>query len=43
MPALRVEGYVIVSSDGMLADQRNVMPGQLPLQAFEPGRIVGNA
>ena len=29
MPALRTEGYVIVSADGMLADARNVMPDQL--------------
>ena len=27
--ALRIEGYVIVSADGMLADARNVMPDQL--------------
>ena len=29
MPALRIEGYVIVSADGMLADARNVMPDEL--------------
>ena len=29
MPALRFEGYVIVSSDGMLADAQNVMPDKL--------------
>jgi len=27
--ALRIEGYVIISADGMLADARNVMPDQL--------------
>jgi hypothetical protein len=27
--ALRIEGYVIVSADGMLADSRNVMPDAL--------------
>jgi hypothetical protein len=27
--ALRIEGYVIVSADGMLADARNVMPDEL--------------
>ena len=29
MPALRIEGYVIVSADGMLANVRNVMPDEL--------------
>ena len=29
MASLRVEGFVIVSSDGMLADGNNVMPDQL--------------
>jgi dihydrofolate reductase len=29
VPALRIEGYVIVSADGMLADARNVMPDAL--------------
>jgi hypothetical protein len=29
VPALRIEGYVIVSADGMLADARNVMPDEL--------------
>lgn len=29
MPSLRIEGYVIVSADGMLADARNVMPDEL--------------
>lgn len=32
MPALRFEGYVIVSSDGMLADARNVMPDELKFE-----------
>ena len=32
MPALRFEGYVIVSGDGMLADARNVMPDQLKFE-----------
>ena len=32
MPALRFEGYVIVSSDGMLADAQNVMPDQLKFE-----------
>ena len=29
MPRLRIEGYVIVSADGMLADANRVMPDQL--------------
>ena len=29
MPALRIEGYVIVSADGMLANAGNVMPDEL--------------
>ena len=29
MTALRIEGYVIVSADGMLANARNVMPDEL--------------
>jgi dihydrofolate reductase len=29
VPALRIEGYVIVSADGMLADATHVMPDQL--------------
>jgi len=29
MPALRIEGYVIVSADGMLANAQGVMPDQL--------------
>ena len=29
MPSLRIEGYVIVSADSMLADARNVMPDEL--------------
>ncbi|MBA7473231.1 hypothetical protein ES707_08566 [subsurface metagenome] len=29
MPALRFEGYVIVSGDGMLANAQNVMPDEL--------------
>jgi hypothetical protein len=32
MPALRFEGYVIVSGDGMLADAQNVMPDQLKFE-----------
>ena len=32
MSALRFEGYVIVSSDGMLADAQNVMPDQLKFE-----------
>ena len=32
MPALRFEGYVIVSGDGMLADARNVMPDELKFE-----------
>jgi dihydrofolate reductase len=32
MPALRLEGYVIVSSDGMLADAQNVMPDALKFE-----------
>jgi len=32
MPALRFEGYVIVSSDGMLADAHNVMPDALKFE-----------
>jgi hypothetical protein len=30
--ALRIEGYVIVSVDGMLADARNVMPDELKFE-----------
>jgi hypothetical protein len=30
--ALRIEGYVIVSADGMLADARNVMPDELKFE-----------
>jgi len=30
--ALRIEGYVIVSADGMLADTRNVMPDELKFE-----------
>ena len=29
MPALRIEGYVIVSADGMLANAQHVMPDEL--------------
>jgi hypothetical protein len=29
VPAFRIEGYVIVSADGMLADARHVMPDEL--------------
>jgi hypothetical protein len=32
MPALRFEGYVIVSSDGRLADAQNVMPDELKFE-----------
>ena len=32
MPALRTEGYVIVSANGMLADARNVMPDELKFE-----------
>ena len=32
MPLLRIEGYVIVSADGMLADARNVMPDELKFE-----------
>lgn len=32
MPVLRIEGYVIVSADGMLADARNVMPDALKFE-----------
>src|SRR5438552_1511647 len=32
MPALRFEGYVIVSGDGMLADANNVMPDELKFE-----------
>jgi hypothetical protein len=32
VPALRIEGYVIVSADGMLADARNVMPDKLKFE-----------
>jgi hypothetical protein len=32
VPGLRIEGYVIVSADGMLADARNVMPDELKFE-----------
>ena len=32
MPALRIEGYVIVSADGMLADANGVMPEALKFE-----------
>ena len=32
MPALRFEGYVIVSADGMLANAQNVMPDELKFE-----------
>ena len=32
MPALRFEGYVIVSADGMLANAQNVMPAELKFE-----------
>src|SRR5436189_5647735 len=32
MAALRLEGYVIVSSDGMLADAQNLMPDELKFE-----------
>jgi hypothetical protein len=32
VPSLCIEGYVIVSADGMLADARNVMPDELKFE-----------
>jgi hypothetical protein len=32
VPALRIEGYVIVSADGMLADETHVMPDALKFE-----------
>ena len=32
MPALRIEGYVIVSADGMLANADRVMPEELKFE-----------
>jgi hypothetical protein len=32
VPALRIEGYVIVSADGMLANARHVMPDELKFE-----------
>jgi dihydrofolate reductase len=32
MPALRIEGYVIVSAEGMLADAAHVMPDELKFE-----------
>ena len=32
VPALRIEGYVIVSADGMLANADRVMPQQLKFE-----------
>lgn len=32
MPALRIDGYVIVSADGMLADAAHVMPEELKFE-----------
>jgi hypothetical protein len=32
MPALRIDGYVIVSADGMLANAEHVMPDQLKFE-----------
>lgn len=32
MRALRIEGYVIVSADGMLADSRRIMPDELKFE-----------
>lgn len=32
MPVLRIEGYVIVSADGMLANASNVMPDELKFE-----------
>jgi hypothetical protein len=32
VPVLRIEGYVIVSADGMLADERHVMPDTLKFE-----------
>jgi len=33
VPALRIEGYVIVSADGMLADARHIMPDALKFES----------
>ena len=35
MTALRIEGYVIVSADGMLADADQVMPPELKFKGDE--------
>src|SRR5258708_23116929 len=35
MPALRIEGYVIVSADGMLANAGHVMPAELKFEGDE--------
>ena len=35
MPALRIEGYVIVSADGMLANASHVMPAELKFEGDE--------
>ena len=32
MPAFRIEGYVIVSADGMLADAHHMMPDILKFE-----------
>ncbi len=32
-PSMRIEGYVIVSADGMLADANGVMPASLKFEA----------
>ena len=32
MPALRIDGYVIVSADGMLANADHVMPDELKFE-----------
>jgi hypothetical protein len=42
VPTLRIEGYVIVSADGMLADSRNLMPDELKFEgdkAFFTGAL----
>src|SRR5258708_2170102 len=44
MPALRIEGYVIVSADGMLANADHVMPDELKFagdKAFFSGALDG--
>ena len=33
MPALRIDGYVIVSADGMMANAARIMPDELKFEA----------